>query len=71
MSGATGLLVLLLLSGRAAFTAGRSLNAPQHGPTDGTDSLTAKVSGNVHGYNFHGAVNGYNFQVTFTVIEFR
>ncbi|XP_062271302.1 disintegrin and metalloproteinase domain-containing protein 12 isoform X2 [Scomber scombrus] len=33
MSGATGLLVLLLLSHRAAFTASRSLNAPQDGPT--------------------------------------
>lgn len=45
MSGATGLLVLLLLSGRDAFTAGRSLNAPHDGPTDGTESLTATVSG--------------------------
>lgn len=53
MSGAAALL-LLLLSGtgqRAAFTAARSLNAPQDGgvlapdgQTDGTDSLT--VTGN-------------------------
>ncbi|XP_030013676.1 disintegrin and metalloproteinase domain-containing protein 15 isoform X3 [Sphaeramia orbicularis] len=46
--------VLLLLSGRAAFTAARSLNPPQDGDggalaetgqTDRTDSLTAPVSG--------------------------
>ncbi|KAM3614198.1 uncharacterized protein V6R79_011330 [Siganus canaliculatus] len=34
------LLPLLLLSGRAAFTAARSLNAPLDGRPDGTDSLT-------------------------------
>lgn len=52
MSGTTGLL-LLLLSGRAAFIVCRSLNAPQDvgslprdGQTDGTDSLTATVTGN-------------------------
>uniref|UniRef100_A0A3P8PP56 Uncharacterized protein n=1 Tax=Astatotilapia calliptera TaxID=8154 RepID=A0A3P8PP56_ASTCA len=51
MSGTTGLL-LLLLSGRAAFIVCRSLNAPQDvgslprdGQTDGTDSLTATVTG--------------------------
>ncbi|XP_030606048.1 disintegrin and metalloproteinase domain-containing protein 15 isoform X2 [Archocentrus centrarchus] len=57
MSGAAGLLpppllLLLLLSGRAAFIGCRSLNAPQDvrvlpldGQTDGTDSLTATVTG--------------------------
>ncbi|XP_005941115.1 disintegrin and metalloproteinase domain-containing protein 12 isoform X2 [Haplochromis burtoni] len=51
MSGTTGLL-LLLLSGRAAFIVCRSLNAPQDvgslprdEQTDGTDSLTATVTG--------------------------
>ncbi|XP_039887113.1 disintegrin and metalloproteinase domain-containing protein 12 isoform X3 [Simochromis diagramma] len=51
MSGTTGLL-LLLLSGRAAFIVCRSLNAPRDvgslprdGQTDGTDSLTATVTG--------------------------
>ncbi|XP_044062739.1 disintegrin and metalloproteinase domain-containing protein 12 isoform X6 [Siniperca chuatsi] len=55
MSGAAALLLpllLLLLSGRAAFTAARSLNAPPDGgalppdgQTDGTDGLTATVTG--------------------------
>ncbi|CAI5661573.1 unnamed protein product [Oreochromis niloticus] len=55
MSGTAGLLpplLLLLLSGRAAFIVCRSLNAPQDvgslpldGQTDGTDSLTATVTG--------------------------
>ncbi|KAM7421753.1 hypothetical protein PAMA_015744 [Pampus argenteus] len=45
MSGVTALLALLLLSGRAAITSSKSLNAPQDGPTDGTDSLTATISG--------------------------
>lgn len=53
MNGAAvTILLLLLLSGRAAFTAARSLNAPQDGEvpppdgqTDGTDSLTAAVTG--------------------------
>ncbi|XP_070690833.1 disintegrin and metalloproteinase domain-containing protein 15 [Pempheris klunzingeri] len=49
MSGAAALL-LLLLSGRAAFTAARSLNAPQDagapdGHTDGPDGLSAAVTG--------------------------
>ena len=40
--------LLLLLNGRGAFTAARSLNAPRHGLTDGTDGQrTAAVSGNV------------------------
>ncbi|XP_070767593.1 disintegrin and metalloproteinase domain-containing protein 12 [Enoplosus armatus] len=50
MSGAA--VLLLLLSGRAVFTAARSLNAPQDGgllpqdgQTDGTDGLTATVTG--------------------------
>nr|XP_033496697.1 disintegrin and metalloproteinase domain-containing protein 15 isoform X2 [Epinephelus lanceolatus] len=52
MNGAAATILLLLLSGRAAFTAARSLNAPQDGEvlpldgqTDGTDSLTAAVTG--------------------------
>ncbi|KAM9353587.1 disintegrin and metalloproteinase domain-containing protein 12 [Symphorus nematophorus] len=51
MNGAAAVL-LLLLSGRAVFTAARSLNAPQDGgvlpldgQTDGTDSLTATATG--------------------------
>ncbi|XP_068999887.1 disintegrin and metalloproteinase domain-containing protein 12 isoform X2 [Embiotoca jacksoni] len=44
MNGAAGLL-LLLLSGRAAFTVCRSLNAARDGHKDGTDSLTATVTG--------------------------
>ncbi|XP_040900593.1 disintegrin and metalloproteinase domain-containing protein 15 isoform X3 [Toxotes jaculatrix] len=49
---AATLLVLLLLSGRPAFTVCRSLNAPQDGgvlppdgQADGTDGLTATVTG--------------------------
>lgn len=51
MNGAAATLLLLLLSGRAAFTVCRSLNAPQDGGApsedgqmDGTDRLT--VTGN-------------------------
>ncbi|KAF1388552.1 hypothetical protein PFLUV_G00091460 [Perca fluviatilis] len=55
MNGATGgaaVLLLLLFYGRVAFTAARSLNAPRDravqpldGQKDGTDSLTAAVTG--------------------------
>ncbi|XP_035020010.1 disintegrin and metalloproteinase domain-containing protein 15 isoform X2 [Hippoglossus stenolepis] len=41
MSGAAATFLLLLLSGRAALTVCRSLNAPR----DGTDGLTATVTG--------------------------
>ena len=48
------MLLLLLFYGRVAFTAARSLNAPRDravqpldGQKDGTDSLTAAVTGNV------------------------
>ncbi|XP_062254953.1 disintegrin and metalloproteinase domain-containing protein 15 isoform X5 [Platichthys flesus] len=41
MSGAAATFLLLLLSGRAALTVGRSLNAPR----DGNDGLTATVTG--------------------------
>ncbi|KAM8870272.1 disintegrin and metalloproteinase domain-containing protein 12 isoform 2-T2 [Spinachia spinachia] len=44
MKGAA-VLLLLLLSGRAAFTAALSLNAPQDHRTDGTDRLTTTVTG--------------------------
>ncbi|XP_071324860.1 disintegrin and metalloproteinase domain-containing protein 15 isoform X3 [Trachinotus anak] len=45
MNGAAATLLLLLFSGRAAFTVCRSLNAPQDGQTDATDGLTATVTG--------------------------
>ncbi|XP_056237595.1 disintegrin and metalloproteinase domain-containing protein 15 isoform X1 [Seriola aureovittata] len=52
MNGAAATLLLLLVSGRAAFTVSRSLMAPQDGLvllpdglTDGTDALTATVTG--------------------------
>lgn len=52
MKGAAATLLLLLLSGRAAFTVCRALNAPQDGgvlppdgQTDGTDGLTATDTG--------------------------
>ncbi|XP_042345655.1 LOW QUALITY PROTEIN: disintegrin and metalloproteinase domain-containing protein 15 [Plectropomus leopardus] len=46
MNGAAVTVLLLLLGGRAAFTAARSLNAPQDGGApDGTESLTSTVTG--------------------------
>lgn len=51
MNGAAAVLLpLLLLCGRAEFTAARTLNAPQDGgvlSVDGTDSLIATVTGNL------------------------
>ncbi|XP_053288864.1 disintegrin and metalloproteinase domain-containing protein 15 isoform X2 [Pleuronectes platessa] len=46
MSGAAATFLLLLLSGRAALTVGRSLNAPR----DGNDGLTATVTGADRGW---------------------